>query len=281
VNNAPAVRATLVREGAARLASADVGDADREVWWMWQRVSGETRGRSFMLSEESPDPLIAERFFAALERRCAGEPLAYVLGETTFRELTIACDPRALIPRPETEGLVELVLARRSTGRVLEIGTGTGCIALSLANEGRYSCVVASDVSAEALALARRNIAVANLPVHLIRGNLSSMVTDAAFDVVISNPPYLTRLEYERLSPTVKAWEPIVALVGGEDGLEATRGLLGQAFRVVRSGGLIGLEVDCSRAHEVGRIALEVGWREVMVRDDLFGRARYLLAWRS
>jgi len=199
----------------------------------------------------------------------------------SFRDLTIACDSRALIPRPETEGLVELVLARRSAGRVLDVGTGTGCIALSLAKEGRYDRVVASDLSDDALALARRNVELTGLPIHLVRGDLSAMAGDAAFDVVVSNPPYLTRLEYEKLSPAVKAWEPAMALVSGEDGLSATRRLLGQAYRVTRGGGVIAIEIDSSRADQTRRIAQDAGWLDVTVRDDLFGRARYLLAERS
>ncbi|MEO8200374.1 MAG: HemK/PrmC family methyltransferase [Gemmatimonadota bacterium] len=281
--------AALQSDGIRRLTEAGVEQPGREARWIWESVTGvglrdRERGSQLPLRDRS-------RWEESIGRRCAGEPLAYVLGEAAFRHLTLKSDSRALIPRPETEGLVDLVLAHCSAGRVLDVGTGTGCLALSLAREGHYDVVVAVDKSADAIALARENIQSAGpqvgpmskgrLPVLLLRGDLSSMAGSDTFDVLVSNPPYLSDLEYEALDHSVRDWEPGAALTSGPVGLEITEALLGDGLRVVRPGGWIALELDCSRADQASRYAQQAGWTDISLRDDLFGRARYLLARRS
>jgi release factor glutamine methyltransferase len=204
-----------------------------------------------------------------------------VLGEAVFRHLVVQSDARALIPRPETEGLVDLVLERQRTGIVADIGTGTGCVALSLASEGDYDLVLAVEYSPAALSLARANSVRLRSPVVLVRGDLCEGLTRGQLDVLVSNPPYLTDREYETLSPTVKDWEPAQALRSGTDGLEAIRRLVRDGLRVVKPHGWMILEVDCSRAAQVAAEAVHEGWLDVLVKDDLFGRARYLVARRS
>jgi release factor glutamine methyltransferase len=172
-----------------------------------------------------------------------------------------------LIPRPETEGLVELLLERVRMGRVADIGTGSGCIALSLALEGEYSDVIAIDYSAEALALAADNMRAAGLAVTLMQGNLCDALGSETCDALISNPPYLTAAEHASLDPAVRNWEPAMALVSGDDGL--------------RADGWLAVEVDCTRARLAAELAAELGWTDVAICMDLFGRERYLLARRS
>jgi len=226
-------------------------------------------------------PSDAAAFERLIQRRAAGEPLAYVTGLAGFRRLTLHSDRRALIPRPETEGLVDLVLQRCPGGTVADIGTGSGCIALALADEGRFRLVVALDRSRESLNLARENAGLTSLKVALIRGDLTSAFGACSLDAVVSNPPYLAQGEYDSLDPSVRDWEPAPALVSGEDGLSATSRLLEDAFRVVRGGGWIALEVDSNRAGETARRALASGWETADIHNDLYGRERYLLARRS
>jgi len=214
-------------------------------------------------------------------RRVAGEPLAYVTGLAGFRRLTLACDRRALIPRPETEGLVDLMLARAPAGRIADVGTGSGCIALALADEGRYDLVVGVDRSQAAVGLARENRSRTGLPIRLVVGDLLESFHDRGLDAVVSNPPYLTEAEYRAADRSVRDWEPGDALASGPDGLTATRRLLVQAARVTRPGGWLAVEVDATRAAEVARLAAGSGWNEAMVHMDLFDRARYVLARRS
>jgi release factor glutamine methyltransferase len=163
----------------------------------------------------------------------------------------------------------------------VDIGTGTGCLALSLASEGSFSQIVALEASAGALALADENRRLTGAPVELVRGDLSVPLRRGAFDALVSNPPYLSPGEYEALDASVRSWEPRSALVSGADGLEATIRLLQDAREVLRAGGWLALEVDSSRASECARRASALGWSDVVIQRDLFGRERYLLARRS
>lgn len=217
----------------------------------------------------------------AVERRALGEPLAYVGGLAGFRRLVLRCDRRALIPRPESEGLVDRVLAIESGGVVADVGTGTGCLALSLRQEGSYRCVVATDQSRDALALAAVNVHRTGLPVSLVRGVWSRPLGDDSVDLLVSNPPYLSVDEHRDLDPSVREYEPAAALVSGPDGLAATRELLRDGRRVVRPGGAVVLEVATARAEATAALANALGWTGVRVDDDIFGRARYLVARRE
>ncbi|MFZ5624219.1 MAG: peptide chain release factor N(5)-glutamine methyltransferase [Gemmatimonadota bacterium] len=269
--------ACLLDEATRLLAAGGIVAPRREAVRIWRDVLGSEPALAL-------GPVPAEdsaRFRAAIARRAAGEPLAYVTGVTGFRHLTLAVDRRALIPRPETEGLVDHVLARVRSGVVADAGTGTGCLALSLRQEGAFERVLAIDASRDALALARKNRAATGLAIDLVRGDLLECVADASLDAVVSNPPYLTAAEYAALDPAVKAWEPASALVSGEDGMAATDRLLRAAGRVLRPGAWLVLEVDCGRASVAARHAAEAGLGDVAVFDDLFGRARYLVARRS
>jgi release factor glutamine methyltransferase len=270
----------LVDGGAASLAAAGVPVARREALALWAAVAGGSPGAG-VLDGDWPAGTGAEPFHAAVRRRAAGEPLAHVLGRAGFRHLDLASDDRALIPRPETEGLVEVLLGVVRTGRLADVGTGSGCLALSLATEGGFSEVVATDVSSAALSLARENRNRTGARVLLARGDLCRPLRPGAFDALVSNPPYLTAEEYAALDPSVRAWEPREALVGGADGLEPITRLLDEGRAILRAGGWVVMEVDCSRAAECARRAGALGWTDVAIHADLFGRERYLLARRS
>lgn len=217
----------------------------------------------------------------AVGRRVRGEPLAYVTGLAGFRNLVLRSDPRALIPRPETEGIVDRALARQSGGIAIDVGTGTGCLALSLREEGAFAAVVAIDRSREALALADQNRRRTGLGIELVRGDLLGAVGRDGADLIVSNPPYLTEAEYLALDPAVRNHEPALALVSGWDGLDATRRVLSEGLEVVRSGGVIVLEIAADRPKESVAVATAAGWTDVTIDDDLFGRPRYLMARRG
>jgi release factor glutamine methyltransferase len=263
------------------LARAGVDEPSREALRLWADLADEPRGLA-LLRRDAPVPAARiERFQRALARRAAGEPLAYVTGKAGFRHLELRSDRRALIPRPETEGLVDLALGRVDTGTAVDVGVGTGCIALSLRQEGAFRRVVGVDLSAGALDLARENAAGTRLEVAWVRGDLTAPLGDASVDLLVSNPPYLTEREWAGLDDGVKAWEPALALGSGADGLAATRRLLDDGRRVVTAGGWIALEIDTARAADAAALAHGAGWRHVAVERDLFGRERYLLAQRS
>jgi len=281
VSDAPTTAAGWLEAAAALLREAAVPDPRREAARLaeaaWRLEPGQARVRP----AQPILPAGGEHLLELARRRAAGEPLAYVTGSIGFRTLALGTDRRALIPRPETEGLVELVLGRMGHGVAADVGTGSGCIALSLAREGRYDRVIGIDASADALALARENGDQAGIAVEWRLGDLVEPLQGEPVDVLVSNPPYLTRAEHDALDPSVRDWEPAEALESGEDGLEATRRLLQEGRAVVKAGGWLALEVDCQRAAAVAALAAGLGWIDPAVHQDLFGRARYVLARRS
>ena len=219
-------------------------------------------------------------------RRSRREPPQYVVGETDFRELALKCDPRALIPRPETEELVGFVLeklnAHRPAGtpaRVLDLGTGTGAIALSFAKERPGTRVVAADKSADALALARENAEKNGLDdaVEFLRSDWFENVA-GTFDAVVSNPPYLTEAEWASAQPEVREHEPREALVAGDDGLADLEKILRGARAHLAPGGFVALETGIAHRERLRAAALDAGFAETEAKDDLSGRPRFFFA---
>jgi release factor glutamine methyltransferase len=274
-------RRSLIAEATAALSAAGVAGPRREALRLWSELRGTSPAEVLLDGEAVADAMTVSALRSAVGRRVEGEPLAHVAGRIGFRHLTLLSDRRALIPRPETEGLVDLLLARVRTGRVADIGTGSGCLALSLATEGGFGQVSAVDLSSAALALAAANRAALTARVDFVRGDLCEPLRSGCFDAVVSNPPYLTEAEYAALDPSVKRWEPAPALVSGPDGLHATGRLLREVPRILRPGGWLALEVDCTRAAIVAAEAGALGWVDIAIHADLFGRERYLLARRS
>lgn len=280
----PELRTTvgrLLTEARARLKDAGVEDAPREAARIWAGLLHMPTGEAWLARERQASGEEAARFLAAVERRAAGEPLAYVTGWTGFRRLTITTDRRALIPRPETEGLVDLVLAKRRDGVAADVCTGTGCLALALADEGRFEAVHAVEYDAEAFALATENIRGSGLRVRLHRGDLVAPLLGLELDVLVSNPPYIAEDEYQALDGSVRDWEPRLALESGRDGLLHTRRLLDEGRRALRAGGLLALELDATRAGSSAELATQYGWTDIAVHRDLYGRERYLTARRG
>ena len=238
----------------------------------------------------TPEELDA--FRPLVKRRARREPLQYILGNQPFRELDLAVDGRVLVPRPETEALVEEVL-KWARGRAekdetgggldaLDVGTGTGAIALSLALEGPFARVVATDVSTGALEVAAANRGAAGLDerVELRTGaDFQPLGEDERFDAIVSNPPYVAETERRGLEPEVLEWEPEGALFAGPDGLDVIRRLVAGAPRRLREGGLLALEVGAGQARAVeGLLEGMGGWQGVTVRADLAGRERIVMA---
>ncbi len=296
----PAQQETIAGElerAVERLARV-TAEARREATLLWAAVTGASPGEVWLRRDRAAPPEVA-RFRDAVARRASGVPFAYAVGRVSFRRLELRLDPRALIPRPETEGLVDLVLdwareagkRKRGTlkdslavggkgGVVADIGTGCGCIALSLALEGTFDRVIAVERCSEAAALACENVALVRppVPVEVRVGDLLAPLAGERCGAVVANPPYLTDQEYAAVDASVRLFEPRAALVSGPDGLDATRALLVGAQRVLEPGGLLALEIDERRADAVRALARASGWTRVVVREDLFGRPRYALA---
>jgi release factor glutamine methyltransferase len=271
----------LIADAGTMLEAARVDQPRREALRLWSDLVEASpvdaiMGRRAPVSGEQ----VAE-FLSAVDRRASGEPLAYVSGKAGFRRLALVVDRHVLIPRPETEGLVELALAHAPRGIVADVCCGSGCIALSLADEGGYDRVLGVDLSPGALTVSAENARRTSLPVALLRGDLTASLATASLDALVANPPYVAAAEYAALDRSVLEWEPRMALESGSDGMDATRRLLDDGRRVVVPGGWMALELDASRAEATASVAGAFGWQHVMIHHDLFGRERYLLAQRS
>ncbi len=229
---------------------------------------------------------VRERLLLAAERRRAGWPQQYATGRANFRGHWLSVDQRVLIPRPETEGLVELVIEavgrwdRGTVGPVADIGTGSGAIAIAIALEAAVAGVIATDISADALNLAIENATSlgAKERISFRRGDLLAPLLGDRVDIVVSNPPYVATGEWEALEASVKDFEPRLALDAGADGLDPYRALVVQTREALHPGGLLALEVDAHRARDVAALASAGGFGSVDVRSDLAGRERYVLA---
>jgi release factor glutamine methyltransferase len=266
--------ATLLRDDAARDA-AELVAALLDVPRHWPILNAGNR----------VDAEVRRRARHAAERRAAGAPLAYAVGRANFRSLTLDVDERVLIPRPETELLVDLVLARaRPAGVVVDVGTGSGAIAISLSLEGEFDRVFATDISADALIVARGNARKYEVPnVEFFHGNLlgPTIQDERRLTAVVSNPPYISFADIAELPASVRDWEPAVALFSGRSGLGTTAQLVRQAGARLEAGGLLALEVDARRASLVAEmVASDTRFRDVSVHLDLAGRERFVLASR-
>ena len=262
---------------AAQLRSAGITASRREALLLWSGLAGSAPGEALVRDALVGRALVA-RFRQAVARRIAGEPIQYVVGNTGFRRLILASDRRALIPRPETEGMVDLALHLAPAGRALDLGTGTGCLALALADEGAYRDVTGIDASEDALSLARENSARSRLEVRWLQGDWTAPVRGERFDVIVTNPPYIATDELAGLDASVTEWEPRLALDGGQSGLDVPRLVLDHAREVAAPGAALVMELDATRARATAEIARALGWTDVKVHDDLFGRPRYLAA---
>lgn len=236
-----------------------------------------------------PEPVL-EAMRRGMRRVASGEPLQYVLGQWDFRSITLKTDKRALVPRPETEELVSLVLASpplraAAAPLVLDYGTGSGCIALAIAAEHPAARVVGVDVSADALALARENadaLGLASRVAFVDAGetDLGDVLDPGSVDVIVSNPPYIPSSAVDRLDPKVLAHEPRLALDGGPDGMAVLRQVAEEASMLLASGGGLFLELDAEsgQARPMAGYLRELGFDAVRAHRDLAGAERFLSA---
>lgn len=220
-----------------------------------------------------------------MKRLVAGEPVQYVLGEWDFRTLTLKCDLRALIPRPETEELVTRVLkflkGRNDRPVVVDVGTGTGAIVLALAREFPNAAYLGTDISADAIALAKENAALCGLSdkVHLVVADgMDDFDEPESVDVIVSNPPYIEKAVCETLDPRVKDWEPRLALDGGVSGLDFYDRYLGDAFNILKPGGAVFFEIGENQGEPVRQLMFDYGFDNIKIEKDYAGHDRYASA---
>lgn len=268
-------------DATARLEAAGVEDARRNVFWILEEVTG--ADRASLLSSPG-HPLADEerqRAEAMVHRRATGEPVQYILGHADFLDLRLAVSPAVLIPRPETEDVAEAALARIAGVErplVLDVGTGSGALALGIAHARPDATVVAADVSRDALAVAMGNAERLGLDVSFVHADaLRPQFADAvppAFDLIVSNPPYVPRAEHPTLQREVRDHEPSLALFVDEDPLVFYRALAGHARRLLAPGGWLVCETHADFGADVRSLFAEAGLAETAIAQDLSGRDR-------
>jgi release factor glutamine methyltransferase len=274
-----------IRQAAERLERGVRGDTRLDAESLLMHVLGRDRAYLYAYPELELSCREVSDYSALIERRASGEPLQYITGHQEFWGLTLQVTPAVLIPRPETEHAVEAALELLHTiesPRVVDVGTGSGCIALALALELPQARIEAVDISAEALEVARRNAEHLGLAarVRFVRGDLleKHLIAGPLFDMVVSNPPYVGESEADNLQIEVREHEPHCALFGGNEGLDVYRRLIPQANQVLKAGGWLVMEIGYSQEHGVRELLSS--WKEPRTISDLQGIPRVLIARR-
>jgi release factor glutamine methyltransferase len=275
LGDGPSVRMTLAI-AAAELRDAGCESARLDAELLLADTLGTTRTALHLHPERELTRAESDRFADALRRRREREPVAYILGRKGFRHIDLAVDPRVLVPRPETELLVEVALTLPRGARVADIGTGSGAVALALKHERPDLQVVATDASAAALAVARENAAALRLEVAFAHGDLLSPLGDAPLDAILSNPPYVPDGDEPTLAPEL-GHEPAQALYAGADGLDVLRRLIPAA---AARAPFVAFEVGTGQAPAVGALLRKVGMTAVSAHRDLAGIERVVVGRR-
>lgn len=294
------VRVAL-KEGMAQLRAAKIPSYTLAAELLLMHTLGRDRTWLYTHPEAELDTSLAREYFALIARRAAGEPTQYLTGKQEFWGLEFDVNPGVLIPRPETEHVIEVALERLGargikinmhTGepspplRIADVGTGSACLAVALAHELPHAKIFATDISAAALDVARRNAARHGVSsrVHFFEGDLLKPISDStgSFDLIVSNPPYVAQDSAAALAREVREHEPHTALFGGPSGIEMYERLIQQAGELLRSGGVLVLELGYDSAQYVRAILVaQRQWVNVSVTNDLAGIPRVLSAERA
>lgn len=278
----------VIDKAAEYLDSRNVPDACTAGELLAARLLSSNRGELFKFLDKEPTSRQLEAMRRGMSRLVKNEPIQYILGEWDFRRLTLKCDSRALIPRPETEGLVSLVLdhlKRSYAGQkpfVVDVGTGTGAIILSIASEYKGEGVfLGTDVSEDAVSLARENAALCGLEERasfVVMDGLDDFDEPQSVDIIVSNPPYIESDVCETLDPRVKDFEPRLALDGGTNGLDFYDRYLADALNLLKSGGSVFFEMGDTQGEALEHLMQGYGFSDIKILKDLSGRDRYAVA---
>jgi release factor glutamine methyltransferase len=274
-----------IHQGEARLSTGPHPDrARRDAELLMLHVLGKNKAWLLANPHEILTAKETVRYYAVVDRRLAGEPIQYILGETEFYGLPFQVTRDVLIPRPETEHLVEKVIALADgfhqsltpQPRIVDVGTGSGAIAVALAAKLTYAGLTAIDLSAAALSVARRNAELNGVSkqIRFLQGDLLAPVAEGRFEIVVSNPPYVPQGDRDGLAVEVRDFEPGLALFAGDDGLDIYRRLIPDAFAVLVPGGFLALEIGYGQSGAIEKLLAEAGFEQIEFVPDLQGIPR-------
>lgn len=267
----------LLEAAKKQLRESRITDADTDAWLLMEYVFGISRARYYMCSDNEVSEDNALRFSELVKLRAMHFPLQYITGVQEFAGLEFEVNKDVLIPRQETELLVEEVLKVCDGKECLDMCCGSGCIIISIARLGRPGRLVAADISERALILAKRNAIKHKVDIEFIQSDLFSAV-DGSFDIIVSNPPYIPSDEIKNLMPEVREHEPRLALDGMKDGLEFYRRIAASSGRHLKKGGHVFFEIGYNQAEAVGKILTAAGFCDLHVKKDLSGNDRIVSA---
>lgn len=256
------------------LNKAEIKEAELEAFYIIEHVMNLSRSMFFLKKREEVSQQDSNECVAIAEKRRQHMPLQYILGAQEFMGLSFKVTPDVLIPRQDTEALVEEVLKHIKPGmKILDMCTGSGCIAISLAKYGKNIQVSAADISGKALEVAEENAAANEVSVNFIESDMFQQITQK-YDLIVSNPPYIKSQVVTTLMPEVRDYEPHLALDGKDDGLYFYRKLANEAGEFLMPGGLLCLEIGYDQGAEVSQLLKEQGFIQVRVEKDLCGLDR-------
>ena len=277
----------LISDGKAQIEAAGYSSVDAEI--LFAHLLGLTRmelhnpiALERALAEVTDESAIIDGYAELIQRRCSHEPVQYLTGTAGFRKLNLVVGPGVLVPRPETEGLVEEVLKHIANlsgpVSVIDLGAGSGAMAISIATEAPNTHVIAVEKSADAIEWLKQNVAFYDENIRIVQGDVAEVLEGVKCDVVVANPPYVP--DSQPLPKDVANFEPAIALFGGVDGLELPRRFIDAAARLLKTGGLLAIEHTETQGDSIAKL-LSTDFTQISLHLDLTGRPRWTSAIRS
>ena len=269
----------MLRIGADTLQKAGIEEFQLDAWYLLSYCLGISRSEYYLKINDECDDDSYSNYKKMIDIRANRVPLQYITGIQEFMGIDFIVNESVLIPRQDTEILAELAIKHSAGKKVLDMCTGSGCIAISIAKLGNPCNVTATDISDEALSVAKCNAKNNRVDIEFVKSDVWDNIF-GAYDIVVSNPPYITPKELEELMPEVIEHEPMLALAGGSDGLDFYRQIVKGAGNHIVNGGLIMFEIGCFQAEDVSRILFDNGFTDIRVEKDYAGLDRVVWAVR-
>ena len=259
--------------GETMLTQAGVPETKLNAWYLFSYVTGMSKCEFYLREKENVSAECQIQYESLIRERMSRKPLEYITHETEFMGLSFYVNEHVLIPRQDTECLVEEALPLAKGKDILDLCAGSGCIGVSLGSLASCNSVTLADLSQEALVVARQNAEKNHVPVACIQGDLFEHI-EGSFDLIVSNPPYIPSADVEELMPEVRDYEPGMALDGREDGLYFYRRIVKESVRYLRTGGYLCFEIAYNQGKEVAFLMKDAGFSQVVIKKDLAGLDR-------
>lgn len=263
----------VLQEGIEILENSKITDAKIDAWYLFEHCFHISRARYFVQQDSLASENESKKYFNLIHKRSTHIPVQHLIGSSQFMGLDFKVNEHVLIPRQDTECLVEEVLKYCKNKKVLDLCTGSGCIIISISKLSHLEKAVALDISKEALKIARENVEYHNAPVVLLESDLFKKV-EGRFDLIVSNPPYIPTKDIEELELEVKCHEPMLALDGLADGLHFYRQIIEESTSYLNDGGYLFFEIGYDQGEAVSNLMIKKGFSEVCVKKDLTGLDR-------